>query len=83
MMEKRFIPKHDPDSTEAKADCEEQRLSYRDVPRGGAKLPYVPPVIETFYPSIDGLPPGVFEEWGAKCFVPRKRGRTLRDEWTT
>lgn len=35
----------------------------------GGKFPYEPPVIETFYASRAGLPPGVIEEWAGKFLL--------------
>lgn len=68
-IEQRFVPEHNPDPTEAGADLGERLHQDGDAVRGGARLPGVPPVIETLYPSIDGLPPGVFEEWVGECFA--------------
>jgi hypothetical protein len=46
-----------------------------DARRSVAKLPYEPPVIETFHPMTDGLPPGVFHEWGGKCLIRQEQVR--------
>lgn len=74
MIEQRFVPKHNPDPSEAGVDHEEWLHKDRYATRGGARLPWVPPVIETLYPSIDGLPLGVFDEWAGECFIRRQKG---------
>ena len=74
MIETRLTPKQGQGPTEAEADQEERLHKDRDAVRGGAKLPYVPPVIETLYPSSDSLPPGVFDEWAGECFIRRQEG---------
>ena len=64
---KTVIAKYRPAPMEVGADPEEERLRNRDEARGAAKLPWVPPVIDSFYPNITGLPPGVYDEWCLAC----------------
>ena len=70
MTYKRFIPTYRPLPMELEA--EERRLRNRDAARGTAGLPLVPPVIDSFYPSENGLPPGVHEEWSLGCLRDAK-----------
>ena len=50
------------------------------VPSFG-KRPYEPPVIESYFPNIDMLPPGVVDEWSRQCLLGPETdedGRELR-----
>ncbi len=69
MIKQRGAPKHSPEPTEAERYYEERLHENRVATRGGTRLPSVPPVIETFYPST-GPPPDVVAEWSGECLRP-------------
>lgn len=76
MVETKLAPKNHQDTARPELDHEERLDKNRDnEQRGGASLPNAPPVIETFYPSINGLPAGVFEEWVGECFSRTRKER--------
>ena len=67
MTKTRLAAKHGQGSMKPEPDREEQLDKTRgNEPRCGARLPYVPPVIETFRPSIEGPPPDVIREWSGE-----------------
>lgn len=67
MTDRSPFPKRNLHPTKADLNYTDSVPANPKAAREGAKLPYVPPVIETLYPSSTGLPPGVFEEWGGEC----------------
>ena len=60
---------------EGEEDPKERRLRNRDAARGAEKLPWVPPVIDSFYANNSGLSPGLYDEWPLACL-----GDTNTDE---